>query len=208
MNNNNTTIYHTHHIIPRHMGGTNDPCNLIKLTVKEHAEAHRILYEKHGFEEDRLAWLALSGQVSMSEIKKMRQRIGQIRGAEKSKNIPNHGIEGGLAVRDRCIGIHDPNNIHWKKEGGKKGIAVVHQKMNNSKWMNNGMKDTRVAPDKLEQYVSNGWKFGRLFSANKGKTNITKNLFWINKNGKNKRVPEDQVKEFLSNGWSSGMFMN
>lgn len=68
--NNNNTIYHTHHIIPRHMGGTNDPCNLIKLTVEEHAEAHRILYENHGFEEDRLDWLALSGQVSMSEIKK------------------------------------------------------------------------------------------------------------------------------------------
>lgn len=201
------TIYHLHHIIPRHMGGSDDPSNLIKLTIEEHSEAHRILYEHHGLEEDRLAWLALSGQATMSEIKRMRQRIGQIRGAEKARTIPNHGIEGGLAVRDRCIGIHDPNNIHWKKEGGKKSIAILQEKMRNNKWMNNGVKDTRVTPDKLEQYLSNGWTFGRLFSANRGKTNLTKNLFWIHKNNKNKRVPEDQINEYIEEGWSSGMFM-
>ena len=32
---------HKHHIIPRHMGGTDDPSNLIELTIEEHAEAHR-----------------------------------------------------------------------------------------------------------------------------------------------------------------------
>ena len=37
------TIYHIHHIIPKHLGGTDDPSNLIKLTIEEHAEAHRIL---------------------------------------------------------------------------------------------------------------------------------------------------------------------
>ena len=42
------TIYHVHHIVPRHMGGTDDPSNLIKLTIEEHAEAHKKLWEKHG----------------------------------------------------------------------------------------------------------------------------------------------------------------
>ena len=44
------TIYHVHHIIPKHMGGTDDPSNLTQLTIEEHAEAHRILYEEHGNE--------------------------------------------------------------------------------------------------------------------------------------------------------------
>ena len=32
---------HLHHIIPKHMGGTDDPDNLIKLSIEEHAEASK-----------------------------------------------------------------------------------------------------------------------------------------------------------------------
>lgn len=50
------------------MGGSDDPSNLIELTVEEHAEAHRLLWEKHGRWQDEIAWKALSGQISKSEI--------------------------------------------------------------------------------------------------------------------------------------------
>lgn len=55
-------IYHWHHIIPRHAGGTDDPSNLVKLTIEEHAEAHRLLWEQHGRLEDKMAWKLLAGQ--------------------------------------------------------------------------------------------------------------------------------------------------
>jgi hypothetical protein len=61
-------IKHTHHIIPRHAGGTDDPSNLVELTIAEHAEAHRILYEKHGRPEDKLAWQCLAGLLTKEEI--------------------------------------------------------------------------------------------------------------------------------------------
>ena len=51
---------HKHHIIPRHMGGTNDPSNLIELTPEEHAEAHRKLWEEHGRWQDYCAWVGLA----------------------------------------------------------------------------------------------------------------------------------------------------
>lgn len=38
------------------MGGSDDPSNLIELTIQEHAEAHKKLYEMYGKEEDKLAW--------------------------------------------------------------------------------------------------------------------------------------------------------
>lgn len=63
------TIYHKHHIIPRHMGGTDDPSNLIELTVEEHAEAHRKLFEQYGRWQDKIAWKALSGQISKEEAR-------------------------------------------------------------------------------------------------------------------------------------------
>ena len=60
-----------HHIIPKHMGGTDDSSNLIELTIEEHAEAHRELYEKYGKQEDLFAWKGLSGQWTKYQIHKM-----------------------------------------------------------------------------------------------------------------------------------------
>jgi nucleoside diphosphate kinase len=59
---------HLHHILPKHMGGTNDPGNLIELTVEEHAEAHRKLYEKYGRHQDKRAWLGLAKIMTGEEI--------------------------------------------------------------------------------------------------------------------------------------------
>lgn len=58
---------HIHHIIPRHAGGTDSPDNLIELTVEEHAEAHRLLWEANGDLRDKLAWLMLAGKTDEAE---------------------------------------------------------------------------------------------------------------------------------------------
>lgn len=43
-----TPIYHSHHIIPRHAGGTDDPANLVRLTIPENvARQHAALKERH-----------------------------------------------------------------------------------------------------------------------------------------------------------------
>ena len=59
---------HKHHIIPRHAGGTDDPSNLVELTVEEHANAHRRLYEEEGRWQDELAWKTLSGLVGKEKM--------------------------------------------------------------------------------------------------------------------------------------------
>jgi hypothetical protein len=69
-------IMHRHHIIPKHMGGTDDVSNIVELSVEDHAEAHRKLYEQHGHWEDELAYKALSGQIGKEEIILERQREG------------------------------------------------------------------------------------------------------------------------------------
>ena len=50
------------------MGGSDDPSNLVKLTVQEHAQAHKELYEKHGHWQDKLAYEGLSGQIGKDEL--------------------------------------------------------------------------------------------------------------------------------------------
>lgn len=89
-------IYHWHHIIPRHAGGSDDPSNLIKLTIEEHAEAHRLLWEKHGRLQDKMAWLGLSGLTD--EIAK----FGQILANEAKKRTD---------IRSK---MSEAKRNHWK----------------------------------------------------------------------------------------------
>ena len=59
---------HTHHIIPKHMGGTDDETNLKRgLSIEEHAEEHRLLWLKYGKIEDKIAWQCLSGRTLSEE---------------------------------------------------------------------------------------------------------------------------------------------
>jgi stalled ribosome alternative rescue factor ArfA len=51
------------------MGGSDEPSNLIELTIEEHAEAHRKLWEDHGNEYDRIAWLSLTKQIDNAEAR-------------------------------------------------------------------------------------------------------------------------------------------
>jgi hypothetical protein len=64
---------HMHHIIPEHMGGTDDPSNLIEFTVEEHAEAHRVLFEQHGLWQDEIAWKGLARMISHEEAIRLTQ---------------------------------------------------------------------------------------------------------------------------------------
>ena len=72
------TIYHKHHIIPRHMGGTDDPENLVEVTIEQHAELHRQLWEELGHWQDRIAWQMLSGQITTAEAAQEARRLANI----------------------------------------------------------------------------------------------------------------------------------
>ena len=83
----NTCMKHMHHIIPRHMGGTDDPSNLIELTPEEHAEAHRVLYEEHGRWQDRVAWIGLAGLATKAEhVAMLLSEAGKKGNAMRSSN--------------------------------------------------------------------------------------------------------------------------
>jgi hypothetical protein len=65
---------HKHHIIPKHAGGTDDPSNLVELSVDDHAEAHRKLYEEYGRWQDYVAWQGLAKLSPKEELVRIRQR--------------------------------------------------------------------------------------------------------------------------------------
>ena len=67
------------------MGGSNDPLNLIELSVEEHSQAHLKLYEQHGKKEDLCAYYMLSGKSQDPEFKKMVCSLGGTALAKKRK---------------------------------------------------------------------------------------------------------------------------
>lgn len=67
------------------MGGSDDPSNLVVLTVEQHAEAHRLLWEKHGMREDYLAWKGLTGCIGKEEIVLERNKLGGFKSKGRKK---------------------------------------------------------------------------------------------------------------------------
>ncbi|MBT7082103.1 MAG: HNH endonuclease, partial [Chloroflexi bacterium] len=57
-------IYHNHHIVPRHAGGTDEASNIVGCDIIEHAEHHKYRYDMLGEVQDYIAWKALTGQIS------------------------------------------------------------------------------------------------------------------------------------------------
>lgn len=78
---------HKHHVVPRHMGGSNHPSNIELVTVAEHAERHRVLFEKHGHWQDELAWKGLAGLIDKEELVCLKNRYSKL-------GKPNYKLRG------------------------------------------------------------------------------------------------------------------
>ena len=104
---------HLHHIIPKHIGGTDDPSNLIELTIEEHAEAHKKLWEEHGRWQDKLAWLGLAKLIGKEEHLHMLL-------SESKKNIPRDE-----ATKEKIKQTKRLNPYHHTEEHKKKMSKVL-----------------------------------------------------------------------------------
>lgn len=128
---------HIHHIVPKHMGGSDDPTNLISLTVEEHADAHKTLYETYGKIEDYIAWKGLDGSIGKEELISIKCSIGGKKATETLKKLKicsfhNESLrakaaeKGRESVKKMRKGFYD-SSIQSKlgKLGGPKNIGFV-----------------------------------------------------------------------------------
>ena len=142
-------IKHKHHIIPRHAGGTDHPSNLIELTVEEHAEAHKVLYETYGRLEDKWAWLGLSGQIGKDEI------LRQIAMAQKGVKKPDGFGEKISAFRKTFKYSEESKK---KMSDAKKGRKISPEQKEKIRLANIGRKQSdfqkqRASETKQKKYM-------------------------------------------------------
>lgn len=95
---------HVHHLIPRHLGGTDDPKNLTPpISVELHAEFHKQLWLELGHLEDFIAWKALSGRMTSEQARLAAAKEGQKKSAlykESRKLTGKHLLES--ATKESC----------------------------------------------------------------------------------------------------------
>ena len=126
---------HIHHIIPQYLGGTDEPSNLIELTVEDHAEAHRKLYELHGNWQDYCAWQALSGRIGKEQILRMKQGMAN-KGRKKTPEEIEKIRQGALkrVERQRVDGtLEKANQKRSQAMKGKKKTPEAIDKWRKSR---------------------------------------------------------------------------
>lgn len=125
MKTNYMATYHWHHIVPRHAGGTDDPSNLVRVTVEEHAELHFARYLQHGEIGDWVAANTLSGQMTQAEA------IAEAR-RDWIERHPDHHRKAGQ------VGGKAPAS-----EKAKQVAKVVAAETGRKPWWNNGLNNKR-----------------------------------------------------------------
>ena len=105
------------------MGGTDDSSNFICLTIEEHAEAHRLLYEQYGKREDYMAWKGLSGQLGKEDLIKDKLSLNSSRPGESNPFYGmKHTEETKRKISEKKMG-HTYNKGIPKSEEHKQKIS-------------------------------------------------------------------------------------
>jgi hypothetical protein len=179
---------HKHHIIPKHMGGTNDPSNLIELSIEEHAAEHLRLYEEYGKRQDLGAYYLLSSQIEealrLNSIAggkiqgKRNAENGHMKKIQKLANWSAAGKKGGTATMKSGKGAFgDPierlkscikgGKVQGKKNsesGHLKKITHLSKRTKGKMWITNGTTNKMIEPS---DQLPDGFRIGKVQKTNK-----------------------------------------
>jgi hypothetical protein len=154
---------HKHHITPKYKGGTDDPTNLVEVTVTQHAMFHYCNWRLWGEKYDWLAWRGLTGEIGKEELVRQARIEGlrkgrkialakghseaQIKHAQKIQPI---GIQAALAPESRAKRINS-----FKAIGHQQGQSNSQY---GTMWITNGETNKKI---KKNESIPEGYYPGR-----------------------------------------------
>lgn len=182
---------HEHHIVPKHMGGTDEDCNLTYLNVREHIIAHYLLWKIYKNPNDLRSMKMLGANLS-----------------------PQHRRITGEFCRDNEIGLFS-TPIEERKEWMSKGIETQKQEylQNNTKnfyyWSTEEGRKERAslggkqrASKEFNYWASNQGRKERASLG--GKAHKGKKVMHLPGTKGWKRILPEDVDNKLNEGWKFG----
>jgi len=175
---------HRHHIVPKHAGGNDDSNNFTYLTIREHVIAHYLLWKMYNLPNDLRAMHMLGANLTSYQRKITGEycRDNNIGWFSKSLEERNEWRRIGAAIQIKnMIGIHDPSKFKEHASlGGKAGAQsqmktgiAIFNKDKRSEYaslggkslmgmicVTNGKHRTRIRPEKLDEFLLNGYVLG------------------------------------------------
>lgn len=181
--------FHNHHIVPKHMGGSNDSSNLILLTVEDHALAHKELFESFGKIQDYTAYRLLAGIGDKHEeiarlggkIQGQRNRdsghmsrVGKMKNTERQKEASRKAM---FEKMNNCFLDPEKQKTSCSLGGKKQGRANAESghcaeiskataqqrslSMKGKIFVHNDDTSNLIFEYELDQYLNSGWMLGR-----------------------------------------------
>ena len=128
------SIYHNHHIIPKHAGGTDAPENIVRLTRLEHAQAHYKLWLEHGKSEDLGATVILArGEIDGLDVSgKNNPFYGKKHTPEAIEKCRN-AFKGRKHTEETKAKMRKADKSYMKTEAYKQKMCVSLKKMYETK---------------------------------------------------------------------------
>ena len=182
---------HKHHIIPKHMGGTDDQANFTYLTVREHVLAHFLLWKIHKNPNDLRSMHMLGAELTVTQRKVVGEfcRDNGI-GFHSDKYTKDIRLEWTNRGRESQKQSGDTNTFYWwSTEAGRKKRSSMGGTIGGK--ITYEQKIGFHNPEKKSEWSSLG-----------GKAHIGKK--WMNKDGKRTRAFPHEIDKLLFEGWMLG----
>jgi hypothetical protein len=190
--------FHKHHIVPRYLGGSNDPENLIKLSYEDHFQAHILLAES--FEEDsddynRNMWAASWLKIWINDSNKIdiSEKLSKIRKGKTYEEL--FGIDVSERAKEKMSIKH---SIWWNNlsPNDYENFILKLSKGQKRYWSNVSDEDKKNKGEKLGKIKKLWWDnitYEELLKWKMQRSSISKK-WWNN-------LSEEELLE-LKNKWS------
>lgn len=168
--------FESHHIIPRCIGGNNNPENIVNLYPKEHFIAHKLLCEifkdnksiKYAFcmmvfttiksiEKRNTSFVKRFYQVSSRDFNECRKFLGEQTSKRNKNTIYIYNKDTKKEKRIRKEDLRNYISLGWVKGSLKNGKSLK-----NKIYVNNKEKEIRIDKTQKSLFLENGWQIGRL----------------------------------------------